>query len=88
MSAREDRLRDIRDDDDALTALKLAAETTSFVLHCALLGYEAEKDMEGVEQASGALVQLRVALERAYAPNPPPPICSGCSPIAPLEAQR
>lgn len=81
----DERLRRIRDDDDPLTALKLAANAARFTLHTVLLGYTYRENAEGIEVVGETLAELQTAVERAYAPEPPPPICSGCSPIAGFE---
>jgi hypothetical protein len=86
MTATSDWLRDVADDDDPLTALKVAAVGARFCLHCSLLGYKARKDAEGVEMASENIANLTAALAKAFAPEAAPPICSGCSPIEPFEA--
>jgi hypothetical protein len=79
-------LREVQNDDDPLTALKIAAVGARFTLHCALLGYKHDEDAEGIEMASESIANLTKALAKAFAPEPPPPICSGCSPIEPFEA--
>jgi hypothetical protein len=88
MSARREWLRDVHDGDDPLTALKVAAVGARFTLHCTLLGYQSRKDAEGVEVTSEAMANLTHALRLAFAPDEPPPICSGCSPIEPFEKAR
>jgi hypothetical protein len=68
------------------TAKLIAAlESCRFALHCSLLGYEHRDDQEGIEITAEVLAESQAALVAACAPDPPRPICSGCSPISPFE---